>query len=230
MLGIEYKNNSNRSTISVNDCFEVLTSDERITLREGSSFLEFEKGETIIKQGFVANNIMLIDRGVVKLDVTDDHKTTTVKLLSDGQFIGIICSFAHKNLSFSAEALENTRVEIIEMSTFQHLIQSNGSFALLLIQHMSAMTSGLVHWMARLNSKHVEGALAIMLLEFCKIYKSYKFELPITRVGLAKMLGYSKESLIKTLSKFNKDEILSINDKEIEVLDLKRLGNIAEKG
>jgi CRP-like cAMP-binding protein len=44
------------------------------------------------------------------------------------------------------------------------------------------------------------------------------------------MLGYSKESVINTLSKFNREGIISIQDKKIQILDKKRLIQIGELG
>jgi CRP-like cAMP-binding protein len=54
--------------------------------------------------------------------------------------------------------------------------------------------------------------------------------LPVVRKELADMLGYSKESVINTLSKFNKEGILNVIDRKIEILDLKKLKQISVLG
>lgn len=54
--------------------------------------------------------------------------------------------------------------------------------------------------------------------------------LPLVREDLANMLGYSKESVINTLSKFNQEGILNVSVKKIEIIDYKKLENISKTG
>ena len=109
-------------------------------------------------------------------------------------------------------------------------MQQNGAFACKLIKHTSAITNRLVHHITRFNHKNIEGALAIILNDFSQVYQSPIYTLPVNRIELAKMLGYSKESVINTLSKFNKEGILKVQEKHIEILDIPRLQQISEKG
>ena len=52
----------------------------------------------------------------------------------------------------------------------------------------------------------------------------------MVRKELANMLGYSKESVINTLSKFNKEGILKVSDRKIEILDKSKLIQISKIG
>jgi len=76
----------------------------------------------------------------------------------------------------------------------------------------------------------LDGALSILLLDFKKIYNSNNYTLPMVRKDLANMLGYSKESVINTLSKFNKENIISVSDRKIEILNMKKLIQISKLG
>ncbi|MBI9035818.1 MAG: Crp/Fnr family transcriptional regulator [Bacteroidales bacterium] len=230
---LDYLKNKNELItpyITAKDCFNALNPEQQGIIKNNTTILEFKKGETIIKQGFVASHVLYLESGLAKLDVTNDHKTSTVKLLYDGAFIGIICSFACKSIDFSAKALENTIVHMIDMTIFQELIRQNGEFSLKLVQHMSSLTNNMIHWITRISDKNIDGALAILLLEFSDIYKNSKFKLPVTRIGLAEMAGYSKESVIHTLSRFNKDGIVNVSDKQIEIMERDRLEVIARNG
>jgi CRP-like cAMP-binding protein len=70
----------------------------------------------------------------------------------------------------------------------------------------------------------------MILLDFAKIYKSFSFELPVRRSEFADILGYSKESVIKTLSKYNKEGILQVDDRKIEILEFEKLQQISIYG
>ena len=232
-MNLEYqieKYQTDAELISADDCFNALTSDQKRMVENSTTLLHFAKGETIIKQGFVASHILYIEKGLAKLDVTNDSKISTIKLLSDGAFIGIVCSFACKSLDFSAVALEDTTIQMINMDIFLSLIKENGEFALKLIRHMSSNTNSMVHRTSRLSDKNVEGSLAIIIQEFSEIYSSDSFTLPVTRVGLASLAGCSKESAIHTLAKFHTDGIIELKDKNITILKPESLDLIIKNG
>jgi len=215
--------------VTAKDCLTSLTKNQLTLMKNSTSEINFSAGEMIIKQGFVASHILFVESGLVRLDVENDGKLSTVSLVPKGNFIGIICSFAFSNLDFSATALEETRVKLINMEAFQSLLRENGEFALKMIQHMSTLTSNMVHWITRIADKNIEGALGIMLLEFSKVYESDKFTLPVSRIKLAEMLGFSKESTIHAISQFKNDEIIKVDGKKIEILDINRIKQIVAK-
>ncbi len=232
-MNLEYQTDgycSSHQSISAKDCFDSLTPNQKNMVEKSTTILQFTKGETIIKQGFVASQILYIDKGLAKLDVTNDSKLSTLKLLGNNSFVGIMCSFACKNLDFSAVALENTSIKMIDMELFLSLIKENGEFALKLMRHMSSLTNDIMHRTSRLASKNVEGSLAMILQEFKRIYQSNSFTLPVTRVGLASLAGCSKESTIHTLAKFHKDGIIQLKDKLITILKPESLDLIIKNG
>ncbi|WP_164977516.1 Crp/Fnr family transcriptional regulator [Ancylomarina salipaludis] len=203
---------------------------QKSLVEKSTSILRFAKGETIIKQGFVASHILYIEKGLAKLDVTNDSKLSTLKLLSSDSFVGIMCSFACRNLDFSAVALEDTTIRMIDMDLFLNLIKENGEFALRLMRHMSSLTNDIMHRTSRIASKNVEGSLAMILKEFKEIYKSNTYTLPVTRVGLASLAGCSKESAINTLAKFHNDGIIHLKDKSVSLLKPESLELIIKNG
>lgn len=216
--------------ISADMCFDTLTAKEKTELFDNKIEIDFTPGETIIKRGFAASNILYLKSGLAKLDIVTDKHTSTVSLVPANSFVGIICTFASHNFDFSAIALEETTIYSFDMKLFEKFVHQNGEFACHLIKHMSALTNMLVHKVSRLNHKNIEGALSIILLEFSKIYESDNFTIPVNRKELANMLGYSKESVINTLSKFNKERIIEVQDKRIKIIDKLRLQQIEEIG
>ncbi len=216
--------------VSTQDCFNALTEDQKKMVQNSTTMLEFESGETIIKQGYVASHILYLEKGLAKLEVTNDAKTSTVKLLGNDSFVGIMCSFACHSLNFSAVALEDCTIQMIDMEVFLSLVRENGEFAIKFIRHMSAKTNSMVHWMSRLSNKNVAGALTMILLEFSEIYASHIFTLPVTRVGLSALVGCSKESVINVLTQFHEDGLLEVNGKHIKILKPDSLNLILRNG
>lgn len=135
-------------------------------------------------------------------------------MIAPNYFIGIVCTFASHNINFSSVAIEKTKISIFDIRLFEKMIRQNGEFAYRIIQHMSIVTNCLVKNISRFSHKNINGSLSILLLEFSEISKSNSFILPIKRDEMAQMLGYSKEIIINTLSKFNKEGILIVQDKK----------------
>lgn len=221
---------NSQSKITLNDCFSELCKEDINYLRENSNVLPYKKGEMIVRQNFSASHLYLLEKGLVNLSVFDDHKISTVKLITPDNFIGIMCSFASKKLDFSATALQNSEVRLIEGERFKELLTRNGEFAYKFIQHISTLTNEMVHWIMRIKGRNVDGALALILTEFAEIYGSNRYDLPVTRKELASIIGYSKESIINTLSTLNKDNVINVSEKHIEIIDPTRLESIIQNG
>lgn len=227
---LKYAQNASSKTVSAHECFDALTPEQNMMVENSTTILEFAKGETIIKQGYVATHVLYIENGLARLEVTNDQKTSTVSLLGKNSFVGLVCSFACINVDFSAVALEKTTIQMIDMDLFQRMIRENGEFALKLIKHMSLNTNNMVHWISRLASKNVDGSIALILKRLSNLYESSSFSLPVTRKGLAEIAGCSKESAINVLTRFHNDNIISIKDRELNILDSGRLEMIIKQG
>lgn len=224
------KSNLSYEFLNAEECLNILTDDEKQEFVDNKTDIEFEAGEIIIKRGALANNVLYITNGLVKLEILNGSKPFTVGLTQSHSFIGIVCCFAFKKFDFKATALEKTKVSFISMDIIEKFIKKNGEFALNLIKHMSGVTNGVFHRITSLSQKNIDGALSMVLLEFEKIYNSKSYVIPMNRVELAKMLGYSKESVINTLSKFNKEGIINVSDRKIEILNSKKLEQISKLG
>lgn len=212
------------------ECLNLLSIDEKILLENHKIVLEYNANEIIIKKGVLANNVMLLTEGLVKLEIMNDNRLSTVDLINSNSFIGLLSSLAFKRYDFMVTAIENSKVSFFDLDVFIGIIKNNGTFSFALMQHISVVTNQLLHKITRLSKKNIEGALSIVLLDFVTIYKSTLFTLPMKRKVLAEMLGYSKESIINTLSKFNKEGIISIDKKRIEILDIEKLVIISKFG
>lgn len=227
---LQKESGPNFTFLDAKECLSILKPEEQNELIANKTDIEFTAGETIIKRGMAVSDILYLNDGLVKLEIINDGIPCTVGMVESHSFIGIICCFAFENFDFTATALENTKVSFINKKIFEKFIKSNSDFSLNLIKHMSGVSNGLFHRLTTLSQKNIDGALSIILLDFARIYKSNSFFIPVLRKELADILGYSKESVINTLSKFNKENIINVSDRKIEILDKKRLTQISKLG
>ncbi len=224
------KSRLSNESISAEACLNTLSEQEKQELISHKTDIEFEAGEYIVKRGLLANNVLYLTEGLVKLEFFNDTKPSTIAILQPHSFIGIVCCFAFKKIDFTATALNKAKVSFISMDVFERFIKGNGDFALSLIKHMSGISNQLIHRLTLLSQKNVDGALSFILLDFKSIMGSDEFELPMTRIELANMLDYSKESIINTLSKFNKEGILKVDGRKVKILKPRNLAQICKLG
>ena len=111
------------------DCFDALLDDEKQALWEGSRKIHFKAGENIIREGFVASNVLFLEEGMVRLDVIVDGQHSAVNIVGSQSFVGLLCTFASHNLVCSAQALEPCQVRVIDLQLFERFIRQNGQFA-----------------------------------------------------------------------------------------------------
>ncbi len=207
-----------------------LSEDERELVIENSTLVTFKKNETIIKQGYMADNILYLEKGLVKLSVDDKIRSTVFKIVADDTFVGLMCSFVKRTVDFSAVAINPSTIRLIDRDIFEGLIRNNGEFAVSVVCRMSAMTNKIVHDLIYLSHKHADGAICTILMELSFIFKSNSFQMPFTRIELADTVGYSKESVITCLSSLQRENIIKASGKNIEIIDPKRLEIIARNG
>lgn len=208
----------------------LLSPEQHTQLLSNSSELRFRKNETIIKQGFSASHILYLEKGMAKLSVENQHRSSVFKIIADDTFIGLMCSFVKKSFDFSAVAIQDCSVRLIDRGVFEDIIRTNGEFAVHVVQLMSLMTNKIVHDLIHISHKNADGAICTILMELSKVFKSNTFQMPFSRIELAHTVGYSKESVIGCLSSLQKEGIIAVSGKKISLLDAQRLELIARNG
>jgi CRP-like cAMP-binding protein len=84
-----------------------------------------------------------------------------------------------------------------------------------------------MEWLVNLSFKNVEGAVAMYVLKFC--HKNFK-GVYLSRTEIAEVIGYSRESIIHTLTKFEKEKLIKTKGKDIIINNLKKLEEIIKYG
>lgn len=98
------------------------------------------------------------------------------------------------------------------------------------IQYISMVNENFLNWHMKLTERNSAGALAFLLSEFVKNYGQHTFEIPLTRSEMARVIGFSKESVLKNLADFRKQGIVESDGKKITILDYSRLQDISVYG
>ena len=228
----------------INDIKDCKSCVYRFLLFDGLSEAEYEKvnhkrieykyskSESIRKEGEEITSFLYIRSGLVKLFKTDGNgKDHIISINKPGDFINLLTVFSDSYYAFSITALEETYICEVELDVLKELILTNGNFALKMLNRMSKIADSIIENSYEIHKKQMKGRVAyILTLLATKIYHNNTIKLPITRREIGQLISMTTENVIRTLSEFRKDEIISIENKVITILDFDRLQNIDKTG
>ncbi|MCF6356684.1 MAG: Crp/Fnr family transcriptional regulator, partial [Draconibacterium sp.] len=164
--------------INKSSCFKELDEEELAHSNKHRVQLDFKLGETIFKQGSFANHIYFVKAGLVKvyMEIPHSDKNLVINILPTGNLIGLPSLYGNKVHTYTATAIENTTVCIIENGTIKELIENNGKFAAEIIKTMNHCSNSTFTRFASLTHKQLNGRLADALIYLSeKIYKNSTF-------------------------------------------------------
>jgi len=193
--------------------------------------LKLKKGDSIIKQGTYSTNVIFLRTGLAKIHLAGPYNEQIVKLVNAPSYLGLPTTFGSKINQYSVTAVSDAEVCFIDLEVFQSILDENKEFTRELIQVFCKNELESFHRCANRTQKLIRGNMADAILEFSdNIYKSDTFILPLSQAEFANLVDTSRESVSRVLAEFDKDGIVKITGKQVEILDKARLQLISQNG
>ena len=176
----------------------------------------YKNGEIIYFEGDPGEYLYILESGLVKLSkIKKNGDEYILRLLKEGQFFGELVLFKEEHHNSSAEAIGDCQVCILHKKDLENLIKASPDLSYKLL---AAVTSRLNKTEVQLESIVLEDAKdkTIRLLNKLAKENSQKrqdgllIDLPLSRDGLASLIGISQETLSRKLSELQSDGILVI--------------------
>jgi len=212
--------------------FDNLDKKEFALLSLARKEIIFKKGEILSSEGEKISEFIYLKEGLLKVYKTlDPRKDQIIGVAKPMDFVGLLSVFSKTNHLYSLSALEDSAICSIPLDMVRQMVYSNGEFATMLLKRMSQMNDQILNTRLSINMRNLRGRTAYIILMFSKdIYKSNKFELPVSRKEIGELIDMRTENVIRILSEFRSDGILKIEGKGIEIMEMDRLVQISEFG
>jgi CRP/FNR family transcriptional regulator len=119
---------------------------------------------------------------------------------------------------------------LININIFRYLIENNGYFAMKVFQMVNdSLLQFIEHNLYSLNYSNSHGRLASTLLYLSNyVFCSDHFDLLLSRKELSQYTNISRENVIKILYEFSHEGIISINNRNIQIILPELLRHYAE--
>lgn len=219
-------------TILNTPCFEKLTIEQLDSLTDKKKQLKYFKGENIFKQDAFSSHIIYIIEGAIKIYLqTSNQKQINLRIACSGDFVAFESIFSGNYYNYSANALKDSIICMINKEALKNLLVQNPQFGIQITTKNMQNEVYLIETIKNLSAKHMRGKLAYTLLYLSgkKFEKENIFQL-LTRKEIANFASISNENAIKYLKEFEKENIISLKGKDIKVIDKKNLELISKIG
>ncbi|MBT8263817.1 MAG: response regulator [Eudoraea sp.] len=188
----------------------------------------YQFGESIYTEGDHANVIYLVLSGMVKTHKLDAQgKEFITGIYKEDDFFGFIGFNKNTIHKEYATAIETTNVVGILKETFRKILEGSPELVLELMDALAVNLTDVKEQLLQMAYGSVRKKTASTLLRFAeKLRQDKEGNIHIMRSDLAAVAGMATETLIRTLSHFKSEGLISIKDRNIRILDLKGLQSI----
>lgn len=189
------------------------------------------KGESIIKQGTYSTNVAFLRKGFAKVHLTGPTSEQITRIVKAPTYLGLPTTFGVKINQYSVTAVSDVEVCFIDINVFLNLLKENPGFSYEIILELCKSELESFHKCANRTQKQTRGNIADMLLEFSeKMYQTDTFTLPLNQSEMGNMCDASRESISRILAEFERDGIIAVKGRNVEILNKKSLMLISQNG
>jgi CRP/FNR family transcriptional regulator, dissimilatory nitrate respiration regulator len=212
--------------------FNGLPKDQLNELRQIAVDRFYDKGKTIFFEGDPCDGFYIIADGRVKIyKLSFDGKEHILHIYGPGNPFGEVPVFAGKKFPANAQTLLKSHLLFFPRTAFIDLISQNPSLSLNMLAVLSMRLRQFTVQIENLSLKEVPGRLASYLLYLAKEQGgSDTVMLTISKGQLASLLGTIPETLSRILAKMNKQRLVETSGRDIKLLDIEGLKDLAEQG
>jgi CRP/FNR family transcriptional regulator len=208
--------------------FSELSREQIASLRLQEVDRVYKKGESLFEEGGYPKALYVVYKGIVKIHKYGTNgKEQITRLASAGDLIGYRSILNEEQYSASASAVEETRLFKIPSDAFITLIKENSDFALkvmkMLAEDLRNAEKQVIDMAQKSVREKVAEALILLSDKFGVNEHTAALNSILTRKEIGDIAGVTTESAIRTISDFNKEQIIEIEGKRILIKDVTKL-------
>jgi len=204
------------NTLRKNIYFDDLPESMLKEIAEHMQLREFERGAVLFWEGDPCAGLHIIEEGSVKLyRVSPQGRQYIIRVLQEGETCNEVPAFDGGTNPVNVEALEKSKVWVIDAEMLRMLVRSHPDFALKVLSNFGKNLRGLVRMVSEMAFYQVTNRLARLISE-----------LPVeetrphwTQEQLAARLGTVREVVARSLKELERSGAIRIEDRRIHIAD-----------
>jgi CRP-like cAMP-binding protein len=213
-------------------CFANLPEKEMEYLSKHKTQVKYYKGEMLFKQGAFAPHVLFVNEGHVLAYLQIGRiKQLNIRILRQGDLMAFSSLFENLTYLYSAVALSDVTLCMIEKEALKKILLRNPDVALKIMEKNCSEENRYLHIINNISYKQMPGKLAAALLYLNQeLFKEDDIYELLTRKNIADFAGITVESTVKFLKEFEAEGMLELSGKQVNILDIEKLTNIYQHG
>jgi len=203
--------------------FSGLSTDAHTWLSERLSRKFYEKGKLLFLEGEDSTQLYLIERGVVKVFRSlESGRELILGLFRHGDAVGEVALIDGHGYPASATAHEDSTILLMRREDYLYFLKTFDGAAIALLRDLMMRMRTMQRRMEDLGGGGVEYRLGRVLQAFCATGKNdgpLHVPVPLTRQDLADMVGARVETVIRIMSRWQKDGLIGSDETGMWVRD-----------
>jgi CRP-like cAMP-binding protein len=215
--------------------FRGLNQKDKEIIEQHHTLALIKKGDKLFKEGEKSHGLICLASGKVKVFKEGvGGREQILNMVKKQGFIGYRTLFSENIWSFSAAAVEDSVICILEKSSLVKILKRNPDLALKFIRIISEELWFSNSRMVSLTQKHIRGRLAESLLMLRDTYgyeaDGRTIDVALSREDIANLSNMTTSNAIRTLSNLSSEGIIGLEGRKISILDSIHLEHICEMG
>ncbi|MBF0347420.1 MAG: Crp/Fnr family transcriptional regulator [Magnetococcales bacterium] len=206
-------------------------------LKTGILCRDVEKNHTLFHQGQPFTHFYFLHDGLIKLAlITMAGDEKIVHIIRSGETFATALMFLDRKVyPVTAQALQLTQVVAIDAALFRKVLMESPKVCMSLLGEMSQRLNGHLSSLSHSCQRNAQSRVARYLLEQVPHdpYGHHLIHLEFPKQILASLLSITPETLSRILGEFEKKKIISMHNRQIQILNLellKRKGGACASG
>ncbi len=218
--------------ITTTPLFNGLPEDQIAAIEKIAVEKRFNKNELVFSEGDESNGFFVIAEGRVKVfKVSTEGKEQILHIFGPGQPFGEVPVFTGQRFPANAQAIDKIRVIFFPRVAIVNLISANPSLALNMLASLSKKLRQFAVQIENLSLKEMPARLASYLVYLAEEQNAENIvTLEISKGQLASTLGTIPETLSRVFAKLSNQNLISVDGKNITLLDRHGLEDLADYG
>ncbi len=195
-----------------NPYFENLPETDLKRAAECTSLRQFERGEPLFWEGEPCAGLHIVQHGCVKLyRLSPQGRQYIVRLVQEKETFNEVSVFDQGGNPVNAEALEESRVWVVEAECIRQTVAANPEFAQKVIDNLCANLRHLVQAVSEMAFYQVTHRLARLIQETRRTQ--------LTQDQMAARLGTVREVVARSLRELERSGAIRVEKRRITVAD-----------
>src|SRR5215469_706176 len=191
------------------------------------------KGAVLFQEDDPSQSVAVICDGQVKLSCTSrEGKVLILKIAVPGDVLGLGAVISGSRYETTAETLEPALIKTVRKDEFLAFLERHGQASMHAARSLSEEYKSVFFDARRLAlSPTAAGRLASVLLDWGRTASCGKpemrFTMALTHEDLANLAGTSRETVTRTLGKFQREKLIQVHGSSMTILDPDKLSLMA---